>query len=59
MKIVTGCLTAIVLAGMLSIRPSAAGAPCEQLAALAMPNTTITEAAAGRGRRVHATRSGR
>ena len=44
MKILTGCLTAIVLAGMFSIRPRAAGAPCEQLAALAMPNTTITEA---------------
>ncbi len=44
MRILIGGLTAIVLASMLSIHPQAAGAPCEQLAALAMPNTTITEA---------------
>ena len=44
MRIVIGGLAAIVLASMFSTHPQAAATPCEKLAALALPNTTITEA---------------
>jgi feruloyl esterase len=44
MRIAIGCLAAIVLAGLLSPHPQAAVTPCEQLASLVLPNTTITEA---------------
>ncbi len=55
MRILNGCLAAIVLASMFSMHPQAAGTPCEQLAALALPNATITEARWS-GRSVHAAR---
>ena len=44
MRKVIGGLAAIVLASMFSMHPQAAATPCEKLAALALPNTTITEA---------------
>ena len=44
MRIVIGGLAAIVLASMFSMHPQAAATPCEKLASLALPNTTITEA---------------
>jgi feruloyl esterase len=44
MRIGIGCLAAIVLASLFSTRPQAAATPCEKLAGLVLPNTTITEA---------------
>jgi feruloyl esterase len=44
MRIGIGCLAAIVLASLFSTQPQAAATPCEKLAGLALPNTTITEA---------------
>ena len=44
MRILKGCLTAAVLASMFATRSQAAGTACEQLASLAIPNGSITEA---------------
>ena len=44
MRIVIGGLAAIVLASVFSMHPQAAATSCEQLASLALPNATITEA---------------
>jgi feruloyl esterase len=44
MRILRGGLAATMLAVMLAAHAQAAGTPCEQLASLALPNATITDA---------------
>jgi feruloyl esterase len=44
MRILNGCLTAAVLAAMFATRSQAAGTACGQLASLAIPNASITQA---------------
>ena len=44
MRVLTGVLLAIVLAGAVRGRGVEAASSCEALAALALPNTTVTAA---------------
>src|SRR5688572_16976281 len=44
MRILTGCVVATMLAAVLAIRAQAAPMTCENLASLALPNVTVTEA---------------
>jgi feruloyl esterase len=44
MRILKGCLAAVSLAAMFAIHPEAAGTACEQLAAMALPNGSVTAA---------------